>query len=83
MVQQHVRGAASEAAERDPLRNDDIPAAFWDTLPEDSSNEDMLAIQALKEESTPEERAEALKVVTLKSSSPASLSATSLLLIKV
>lgn len=48
--------------EPQPLSNDDIPAAFWDTLAEDEENPDLLAIKALQEESTPEERAQTLKV---------------------
>ena len=45
------------------LRNEDVPALFWDTLPEeDSENPDAAAIRAIIEESTPEERAEGFKV---------------------
>ena len=44
------------------VSNSDIPAAFWDTLAEDDSNPDLLAMKALQEESTPEERAEVYKV---------------------
>ena len=44
-----------------PLSNNDLPAAFWDALPDDE-NADLQAINALKEESTPDDRAEALKV---------------------
>ncbi|GAB4818948.1 hypothetical protein N2152v2_005994 [Parachlorella kessleri] len=35
----------------------DVPALFWDELPEDDDNPDMAAIKAIIEESTPEERA--------------------------
>ena len=49
-------------AKQDEVSNNDIPAAFWDTLAEDESNPDLLAIRALQEESTPEERAAILKV---------------------
>ena len=44
------------------LRNDDLPAAFWDAYPENPDNADLQAINALLEESTPEERAETYKV---------------------
>ena len=54
--------AADESATRDPLSNDSIPAAFWDATPENEGNPDLMAIKALQEESTPEERAESLKV---------------------
>lgn len=47
---------------QETLNNNDIPAAFWDTLADDGTNPDLLAINALQEESTPEERAETLKV---------------------
>ncbi len=43
------------------LSNDDLPAAFWDALPEKEEHPDLLAINALKDESTPQEQAEALK----------------------
>ena len=44
------------------LSNDDLPAAFWDALPEKADHPDLLAISALKdEESFPQEQAEALK----------------------
>lgn len=46
-----------------PLDNKDIPCAFWDALPEPGSEHpDLLAIEALKAESSPLERAETLKV---------------------
>lgn len=54
-------GEASSSC-RDQLSNDQVPAAFWDALPSDQENPDLLAIKALQEESTPEERAETLKV---------------------
>jgi hypothetical protein len=45
------------------LANEDLPCAFWDALPaEGSDHPDLLAIEALKAESTPSEQAEALKV---------------------
>ena len=44
------------------LRDEDLPAAFWETLPDDNSNADLAAIRALEAESTPEERAENYKV---------------------
>ena len=54
---------ASLPDESQHLSNNDIPAAFWDTLPDDETNPDLMAIKALQEESTPEERAEVLKVL--------------------
>lgn len=46
-----------------PLDNADIPCAFWDALPEPGSDHpDLLAIEALKAESSVLERAETLKV---------------------
>jgi len=46
-----------------PLDNADIPCAFWDALPEPGSDHpDLLAIEALKAESSILERAETLKV---------------------
>ena len=45
------------------LDNADLPCAFWDAdLSADSNHPDALAIQALREESSPAERAETLKV---------------------
>lgn len=44
------------------LDNADMPAVFWDSLVDDNDNPDLLAIKAIQEESTPEERAETLKV---------------------
>ena len=44
------------------VRDQDLPAAFWETLPSDESNADLAAIRALEAESTPEERAENFKV---------------------
>jgi hypothetical protein len=50
-----------------PLDNKDIPCAFWDALPEPGSEHpDLLAIEALKAESSPLERAETLKVRILR-----------------
>ena len=57
--------AADELATRDPLSNDSIPAAFWDAMPENEGNSDLMAMKALQEESTPEEHAEALKVCSV------------------
>ena len=39
------------------MRPDDLPALFWDEMPEDENHPDLVAINALIEESTPEERA--------------------------
>ena len=50
-------------AERDALSNDNLPAAFWDALPTNEEHPDLQAIRALQEDSTPEERAETLKVI--------------------
>ena len=59
-------GAAAEETVRlssQPLDNADIPCAFWDALPEPGTDHpDLLAIEALKAESSVLERAETLKV---------------------
>lgn len=39
----------------------DVPALFWDELPEDSDNPELAAIKAIIDESTPEERALSFK----------------------
>lgn len=44
------------------LKNEDLPALFWDELPDDPDNPDVAAIKAIMDESTPEERAESFKV---------------------
>ena len=44
------------------LRNEDLPAAFWDALPADQDHPDQLAIEALRAESSPDEQAETHKV---------------------
>lgn len=52
------------AAPQDPaaLNNQDLPSLFWDTMPEKpEEHPDYIAMQALAEESTPEERAENFK----------------------
>ena len=42
---------------------EDLPAAFWESLPgDDSNNADLAAIRALEAESTAEERADNYKV---------------------
>ena len=42
--------------------DEQLPALFWDTMPDDpESHPDFAALQALEEESTPEERAENFK----------------------
>jgi hypothetical protein len=43
------------------LRPDDLPALFWDEMPEGEDNADLAAINALIEETTPEERAAGFK----------------------
>ena len=58
-------GAAEETVRlsSQPLDNADIPCAFWDALPEPGTDHpDLLAIEALKAESSVLERAETLKV---------------------
>ncbi|KAK9833531.1 hypothetical protein WJX81_002203 [Elliptochloris bilobata] len=55
-----VTNAATNSAAA-PLRNDDLPAAFWDAYPDNPDNPDLQAINALLEEATPEERAETYK----------------------
>ena len=45
------------------LRNEELPAAFWDELPaEQSAHPDLLAVNAILEEASPDERAETYKV---------------------
>ncbi len=45
------------------LDNSELPALFWDTMPEDAEQHpDYAALQALRDEATPEERAETYKV---------------------
>lgn len=44
--------------------NAELPALFWDAMPENpEEHPDFIAMQALAEESTPEERAENFKVL--------------------
>jgi hypothetical protein len=57
-------GAQPLAPPHDPaaLNNQDLPSMFWDTMPENpEEHPDYMAMQALAEESTPEERAENFK----------------------
>jgi hypothetical protein len=43
--------------------NADLPALFWDSMPDNpEEHPDYIALKALEEESTPEERAENFKV---------------------
>jgi hypothetical protein len=43
--------------------NASLPALFWDTIPENAQDHpDYVALKAIEEESTPEERAESFKV---------------------
>lgn len=42
----------------------DVPALFWDELPDDEDNVQAAAIKAIIEESTPEERALSFKVAS-------------------
>lgn len=51
------------------LKDEDLPAAFWETLPENAENADLAAIRSLEAESTPEERAESFKACKLQSDS--------------
>ena len=45
--------------------SDNLPAAFWDEYPEKKDdNPDLAAINAILEESTPDERAETYKATT-------------------
>lgn len=49
--------ATTENGTQPILRNEDLPALFWDEMPENiENNPDMAAINAMIEESTPEER---------------------------
>lgn len=43
------------------INPNDVPALFWDELPDDEDNVQAAAIKAIIEESTPEERAESFK----------------------
>lgn len=43
------------------LKSDELPAVFWDQMPENENNADLAAINALIEEQTPAERAESHK----------------------
>lgn len=52
---------AGKAGPQQSVSNNELPAAFWDALP-DESHPDLQAINALKEESTPDDQAETLKV---------------------
>lgn len=45
------------------IKDADLPAMFWGSLPDDEDNADLAAIRALDAESTPEERAENFKVL--------------------
>ena len=45
--------------------SDNLPAAFWDEYPENAENHaDYAAINAILEESTPDERAETYKAIS-------------------
>ncbi len=51
-------------SQSDFLHNEDLPAMFWDSLPENGDEHpDMAAIQALLDESSPEELAENFRVI--------------------
>jgi hypothetical protein len=55
-------GPSDRPQNPDQLDNQDLPALFWDTLPDNvEQHPDYVAMQALAEESTPEERAENFK----------------------
>lgn len=43
------------------LRNEELPALFWDEIPDDADNPDVAAINAINEETSPEERASNFK----------------------
>ena len=52
----------SEAAHRDTLKNEELPALFWDDMPDNAEeNPDMAAINAIIDETSPEERAMGFK----------------------
>ena len=57
-------GAASGSSQiaKQELTADNLPAAFWDEYPQNEDNVDLAAINAILEESTPDERAETWKV---------------------
>ena len=55
-------GAGGQPPRDDPLDPASLPALFWDEMPEDpNAHPDFMAMQALAEECTPEERAENFK----------------------
>jgi hypothetical protein len=58
---QHPAADSPQIA-KDQYTADNLPAAFWDEYPQDSENTDLAAINAILEESTPDERAETWKV---------------------
>ena len=56
-----VEDITPQQAADDP--NAGLPALFWDTIPDNAEDHpDYIALKALEEESTPEERAENFKV---------------------
>jgi hypothetical protein len=56
-------GVHAESSRRLQDDNHDLPALFWDAMPSNAEdNSDFAALQALKEECTPRERAESFKV---------------------
>lgn len=54
--------AGSSQVAKEQLSADNLPAAFWDEYPQNEENVDLAAINAILEESTPDERAETWKV---------------------
>lgn len=60
-----AQSSPSTAEREEKYTADNLPAAFWDEYPEHpEDNVDLAAINALLEESTPEERAETYKART-------------------
>ena len=48
-----IKGPASLFPKKAGFRPEDVPALFWDDMPDDENNADLAVINALIEESTP------------------------------
>ena len=55
--------AGLSSREREPMSNDELPAAFWDAMPGED-HPDLAAMNAIKDEMSPDEQVETLKVST-------------------
>eukprot|EP00959_Pyramimonas_sp_CCMP1952_P209614 4385603-Pyramimonas_sp.AAC.1 len=56
-----VEAAKTRAENIDLAKNEELPSLFWDSKIDDPENPDLLAMEALMDELTPEERAENYK----------------------